>query len=118
MLLKNGDSFEPEPEDIEKWKLAYPNVNVEVELRAMSVWCDANPGKRKTSRGIKRFITSWLSRAQDQGGSPMAKQGVVSTRSMSLEDDLTHVFIETPGIKQRFLDTHGQYFINGQRVTT
>jgi hypothetical protein len=31
-------------------------------------WLEANPSRRKTPRGIKRFITAWLSRAQDQAG--------------------------------------------------
>lgn len=46
----------------------YPAVNVEQELRKMVVWCDANPSKRKTKRGINSFIASWLSRAQDSAG--------------------------------------------------
>lgn len=46
----------------------YPAVDVEQELRKMVVWCDANPAKRKTKRGIEAFIASWLSRAQDSGG--------------------------------------------------
>lgn len=32
----------------------------------MKGWLNANPTKRKTKRGIKRFINSWLSREQDK----------------------------------------------------
>lgn len=46
----------------------YPAVDVEQEIRKMVVWCDANPAKRKTKRGIEAFIASWLSRAQDSAG--------------------------------------------------
>lgn len=42
---------------------AYPNVNVNAELQRMTAWIEANPAKRKTKAGIKRFIKAWLSRA-------------------------------------------------------
>lgn len=55
--------------DIEDWKELYPAVDVMQELRKMKGWLDSNPTRRKTTRGIRRFINSWLSRAQDQSGS-------------------------------------------------
>lgn len=55
-------------EDIDGWKELYPAVDILQELRKMKGWLDANPTKRKTRRGIKRFINSWLSREQDKGG--------------------------------------------------
>ena len=48
------------------------SVNVTQELNAMANWCEANPAKRKTKTGIKRFINSWLARAQQKGGSNMS----------------------------------------------
>lgn len=54
--------------DIDEWAELYPAVDILQELRKMKGWSDSNPEKRKTRRGIKRFINSWLSRAQDQGG--------------------------------------------------
>ena len=35
----------------------------------MEVWADANPTRRKTRNGVVRFITNWLKREQDKGGS-------------------------------------------------
>ena len=32
----------------------------------MKGWCDSNPTKRKTRRGIKRFVNAWLSKEQDR----------------------------------------------------
>ena len=55
-------------DDVKEYKSLYPAVDVEQQLRNMKGWCDANPSKRKTSKGIKRFITSWLCREQDRGG--------------------------------------------------
>lgn len=53
---------------IEKWKEAYPAVNIIQELHKMSAWLNSNPQRRKTRRGIDRFINSWLSKEQDKGG--------------------------------------------------
>jgi hypothetical protein len=38
------------------------------ELRNMKGWCQDNPRKRKTKKGIRRFVGSWLAREQDKGG--------------------------------------------------
>ena len=54
--------------DVQHYKELYPAVNVEQELRGMVGWSEANPRLRKTRSGIKRFIVSWLSKAQNQGG--------------------------------------------------
>lgn len=55
-------------EDVSKYRELYPAVSVEQELRNMYGWLDANPSKRKTRKGIKRFIANWLSKEQDSGG--------------------------------------------------
>ena len=119
MLLNNGEDWQPEDEDVLKWQKLYPAVDVHQELNAMDGWCDANPSKRKTPRGIKKFVNSWLARAQDKGGSPMAKAArsgkIEKTRDMSTLDDLTHVFVDAPGIREHFLEKFGQYFENGIR---
>ncbi len=53
---------------IEKWKEAYPAVDVKQELKRMIAWLESNPQKKKTKRGIDRFINTWLSKEQDRGG--------------------------------------------------
>lgn len=51
---------------IDEWTELYPNVDILQELKKMKGWCNANPTKRKTKRGILRFINGWLSREQDR----------------------------------------------------
>lgn len=53
--------------DINEWAALYPSVDVIQELRKMRGWLMANPDRRKTKRGISRFINNWLSREQDKG---------------------------------------------------
>ena len=55
-------------EKIGLWEEVYPAVEVRAELRRMIAWLDSNPAKKKTRRGIERFINSWLARTQDSGG--------------------------------------------------
>ena len=49
------------------WEAAYPSVNIRGELRKMIAWLDSNPTRRKTRKGVERFINTWLSREQDKG---------------------------------------------------
>ena len=50
---------------VREWAELYPAVDVIQQLRHMRGWLIANPKRRKTQAGIMRFITSWLSREQD-----------------------------------------------------
>jgi len=54
--------------DVDGYSKLYPTVDVPQEIRKMIGWLNANPAKRKTRRGIKNFVNSWLSREQDKGG--------------------------------------------------
>lgn len=69
LLPLNDKTYYDVPLDkIKMWEEAYPAVDVGVELRRMIAWLDSNPKKKKTRRGIERFINSWLTRTQDSGG--------------------------------------------------
>lgn len=70
--LNDGTFYDVSENDRAKWSQLYPNVDVLQQLRNMAGWCDANPSKRKTRNGIKRFITSWLARERDTGRGPVA----------------------------------------------
>jgi predicted phage replisome organizer len=71
--LVDGTYYDVPVEKIAMWGKAYPAVDVEQEFHKMIAWCDANPNKRKTARGVARFINSWLEREQDSGRS--SRQG-------------------------------------------
>ena len=46
----------------------FPAVDVRREMLAALAWVRANPGRKKTAAGMRRFLTTWLSRANDRGG--------------------------------------------------
>ena len=68
LQLNDKSQYPVYKEDIDRWGELYPAVDITRELRKMVGWIEANPKKRKTRTGIKRFINSWLSKAQDKGG--------------------------------------------------
>ena len=53
--------------DLIFWKTTYPACNIESELNKMADWLISNPKKRK--KNYRRFISNWLSRTQEKGGS-------------------------------------------------
>lgn len=65
---------------LEKLRSLYPSLDILAEARKALAWCIANPGRRKTARGMARFLINWLNKAADR---------VVPTRRESL---LTPVF--------------------------
>lgn len=87
MILNDGTYFDVSEEDFEKWSALYPAVDVMRELRKMVGWCDANPKKRKTKRGIRAFINSWLAKEQDFGKNQTG-------RGMSAERKTGNIFME------------------------
>lgn len=67
LTLNDGTEYPVSQTDIDNWESLYPAVDIMQALRNMKGWCEANPTKRKTKRGIAKFINSWLSREQDRG---------------------------------------------------
>jgi hypothetical protein len=122
MILNTGEVWEADDADIIQWQKTYPAVDIFLELAKMESWLDANPTKRKTSKGIKRFVNSWLSRAQDRGGSSPVKldgpkpwiEGPKTIRQRSNLDDLTDISWLEGSAKEHmrvyFTNKYGQAF--------
>ena len=63
-------------DNVSEWSELFPAVDVMQELRKMKSWLDSNKTRRKTKRGIARFINNWLSKEQDQGRIPVRSEPV------------------------------------------
>ncbi|MCD8150555.1 MAG: hypothetical protein LUE92_13565 [Clostridiales bacterium] len=70
LVLNTGEEYPIMRKDVLQWMELYPAVDVMQELRAMKGWLIHNPKKRKTARGIGRFVNGWLAKEQDKGGTP------------------------------------------------
>ena len=56
-------SWQPTAAQVEQWQALYPTLDVAQELRSALAWTLANPSKRKTARGMPRFLSAWLTRS-------------------------------------------------------
>lgn len=45
----------------------YSGVDVCTEIKRAAIWEDNNPSKKKTPRGVPRFLCGWMDRAQNSG---------------------------------------------------
>lgn len=89
--LNTGEEYPISGEMLVELSGLYPAVDVMQQLRNMRGWLLANPDKRKTKRGINRFVANWLSRVQDRGGQgtmPTASRGSVVSTEPSILDEL------------------------------
>lgn len=123
MITKGGEDWQPTDEQVLQWQHAYQNVDVFAELNQMAAWLQNNEPRRKTMKGMPRFANSWLSRANQSGGSPFAQKEQQETGRKPLKqwtqlDDLTHDFMNNERFRQSCLDKYGQYVtLDGVRVT-
>lgn len=67
--LNDKTEFDVTESMVAEFKEAYPAVDVEQQLRNMRQWCLASTANRKTRKGALRFITNWLIKDQNRGGS-------------------------------------------------
>jgi predicted phage replisome organizer len=67
LILNDGTEWRPTEALFAEYVRLYPNVDVKQQFNVMRSWCLSNPNKRKTRRGITRFINSWLTKEQDKG---------------------------------------------------
>jgi len=66
--LRSGGEFEVTQELFAELDRAYPAVEPLQTLREIRGWCIGNETKRKTRRGIKRFLFGWFAREQARNG--------------------------------------------------
>lgn len=68
--LANGGEAMIRQSLVDAWRDRYPGVNVPNELRRMRNWLLDNPRRRKTIRGIARFVGNWLDTEQNRARPP------------------------------------------------
>lgn len=64
--LKDGSEFGVSETMVLEFTAYYPGLDIRQELRSMRGWLIANPDRRKTAKGIRRFVNGWLTRSQEQ----------------------------------------------------
>lgn len=59
----------------------YPAIDARAQILAAAGWCEANSTKRKTIKGIRKFLYGWCSRAQDNPRGQNGNSQQVAVRS-------------------------------------
>lgn len=59
-----GGEYQPTEEWFRSLELRLSRQDVERHTLEIRQWCLANPGKQKTMRGLKRFVSAWIKRAK------------------------------------------------------
>lgn len=62
-----GEEFPISKTQVQDFQETYPAVDVMQELREMRSWSITNKPRRKTSKGMLKFVNTWLAREQDKG---------------------------------------------------
>ena len=63
--LNDGTFWLPTQDMYDEYCRLYPALDIDQEFRKMRGWCEGNPNKRKTKAGVRRFVSGWLAREQD-----------------------------------------------------
>lgn len=64
ILTDTGEKYPVTQEYVDTMQELYPAVDVQAQLRAMKAWAICNPNRRKTAKGMPRFINRWLAEEQ------------------------------------------------------
>ena len=96
IILGDGTFYDVPLDKLTMWQQAYPDLDVKRELYQMASWCDANLSKRKSRRGVEKFINGWLNRSQKDGQQNSKKEEVKNNAAepeaeYNPEDDPEHV---------------------------
>lgn len=60
VVLRDGGIYTISKEQIEYWKMLYPELDVESELGYLKELWTKNAIPRKTAKNINKFINKWL----------------------------------------------------------
>ncbi len=59
---KKEKDYVAKAEKVQEWERIYREVDVGRQLEIMAQWLKDNPERRKTHRGMSRFVGGWLRR--------------------------------------------------------
>lgn len=75
---------------LDEYTGVFPNLDVEAELRKAAQWLNDNPSRRKTARGMTRFLGGWLGRAKP--GLDSGKSTFVAKSDEEIEQVMTEIY--------------------------
>ena len=65
--IQGGKTWSLTVEKFNSFSGSFPSLDVVSEFRRAASWLESNAGKRKTGRGMPRFLNAWLDRSANNG---------------------------------------------------
>lgn len=81
----DGDYTLP-PALLKDFYSCFGNSFTDEQLAMARLWCETNPTKRKTRRGMGRFLNAWLCRAKGEKRTPLSARGSLIDAPTSSQD--------------------------------
>ena len=67
LLLRGGVEYQIDYRFYTAIRDLYPELDIDSQIRSMQAWCLAAPeAKRKTPRGVQRFVVNWLNGSKNK----------------------------------------------------
>ena len=85
LTLIDNTQYAVTRESLDQYASLYPSLDIMQELHNMQGWLLGNPERRKTRKGIERFIHSWLKR--DQTSNTQANKSAAANPFDSLSSE-------------------------------
>jgi hypothetical protein len=98
VVNSKGPLWTVTPEMMMDWQQDFPHLDIEKEVRKARAWCVANVQKRKTARGMPKFLVGWFMRAEGTG---TMERRVQQRRDIPKADVFTWVCPHTPHCPHR-----------------
>ena len=98
MPLKNGGCWPLQNGLLAEYRIAYPNLDVIAEARKARAWLASNTSRRKTKRGMPRFLHAWLARAERDRAAPAPARRNPSGRQRALAGGCTEEDRQNPDL--------------------
>ncbi len=69
-ILKDSTSWTLPQAKFDEYQTTYPKMDIGIQFRKAAQWLQDNPAKRKTAKGMTRFLGGWLGRAKPDVAEP------------------------------------------------
>ena len=68
------DSWPLVESQVAEWRTLFPSLDIMAQCRAALAWVLASPERKKTARGMRKYLVGWFNRNQNRGAWNGAKQ--------------------------------------------
>ena len=83
--IRGGSTWPLTQSRLDRYREAFPELDVDHEIWMAALWCNDNPNRRKTAKGMPAFLTNWLKRARDRQPQQAGEQNDIAANHGMVE---------------------------------